>query len=133
MNACQTLALDALSREQDQTYRNVRGPFPWDVQVAKSGPAKLIASLVCKDGRIFSICQSSIRVDVSNEMLNIVLEVLYNSRVVVELLHCRIKTTRVTAGDVDPTESQEIEFSAVVIVLPRSILLPWHDRNRRHT
>ena len=56
-----------------------------------------------------------------DHMLDVVFEILNNGWVRVELLHERLDFGRVGAADVYPSEAQEVELSAVIVVLERSV------------
>ena len=68
------------------TYGNVCCPLDRHIHVTKDGSTELVTSLVRKDGWILSVRQASVWVDVSDEMLDVVLEVLDDGGIGVELL-----------------------------------------------
>jgi len=64
-------------------------PFCRDVLIAKPGSAELIPRLIGKDCGIFGIREIGVRVAVSNQDPDVVLEVIDDCLIVVELLDFR--------------------------------------------
>ena len=91
-------------------------PLDRNVFVGENGSTKLVAGFVCEDGRVFGVGEARIRVDVREEVFDVVFEIVDDGPVRVELLHERIYR-RSGAADVDPAEAKEVEFAAVIVVV----------------
>lgn len=66
--------------------RDLGGPRNWHVHVPEDWPAQFIASLVCIDCWILGIRETRVWIYVSKQVLDVILEISYDSAVGVELL-----------------------------------------------
>ncbi len=77
--------------ESRATDRDLGRPFYRDVLIPRARASEFIAGLVRKNGGILSIGQSCVWVHMSDQMFDVVFEILDNCPVDVKLLHERVK------------------------------------------
>lgn len=117
-----------------KTYGYFRRPLIWYVHVSKDGAAELISRFVGIDGGVIGVAQSSVRVDVRNELLHVAFEVVNDDWIGVKLLNSRIAEVKLVVFLLLHATTWRSSYtlpypSAPVTLMPRnrqkSNLPPW--------